>query len=426
MVRLCFLVYIMLIALALARAHLQQRRGLGRRLALRAASSPMAPAAATTPSARPAPSAPRARPTGVFKTRLPDLFEGPTHFKRAQRQLKGVKADGAIKNVRNQQRKLSAQTLDRLGQQLTIPLTESLEAYRSVLRDAHPFERTVCDLVVASRAKLGHPDLTTLLADVKQLRMATSRLSKDDAARASNATSAAEAKDLLADGTAALEALYTDSDAARSLGALVDLQKELRKIPVVELETPTVVLVGAPNVGKSSIVRCVSSGTPEVNDYPFTTRGVTIGHVINKASRHPLPRYQVMDTPGLLDRPEEERNEMENLTFASLLHLPTAVIFVVDPSGLSGDQSSLERQLNVRAALRGRFPRRPWLDVISKGDLAVDAAVLELIASRGVALDQALRVSTSSGDNVDVLRAAVERLLVDLQAQLAAMAMTPR
>lgn len=44
-------------------------------------------------------------------------------------------------------------------------------------------------------------------------------------------------------------------------------------------------------------------------------------------------RFQVMDTPGLLDRPEDERNEMERLTFASLAHLPTAVIFVIDPTG---------------------------------------------------------------------------------------------
>lgn len=31
--------------------------------------------------------------------------------------------------------------------------------------------------------------------------------------------------------------------------------------------------------GKSSIVRAISSGTPEVNNYPFTTRGMTLGHV---------------------------------------------------------------------------------------------------------------------------------------------------
>jgi hypothetical protein len=45
--------------------------------------------------------------------------------------------------------------------------------------------------------------------------------------------------------------------------------------------------------------------------------------------------HQVMDTPGLLDRPVEDRNEMEKLTFASLAHLPTAVIFVIDPTGVT-------------------------------------------------------------------------------------------
>ena len=67
-----------------------------------------------------------------------------------------------------------------------------------------------------------------------------------------------------------------------ALAELLELQKALRLIPVVELDTPTVALVGSPNVGKSSIVRAVSSGTPEVNDYPFTTRGVTIGHIVDE------------------------------------------------------------------------------------------------------------------------------------------------
>jgi GTP1/Obg family GTP-binding protein len=55
---------------------------------------------------------------------------------------------------------------------------------------------------------------------------------------------------------------------------------------------------------------------------------VTIGHIVD-AERG--IRFQVMDTPGLLDRPIEERNEMEKLTFASMAHLPTAVMFVIDP-----------------------------------------------------------------------------------------------
>lgn len=48
-------------------------------------------------------------------------------------------------------------------------------------------------------------------------------------------------------------------------------------------------------------------------------------------------RYlQVTDTPGLLRRPESERNAMERLTLAALAHLPTAAVFVADLTGSCG------------------------------------------------------------------------------------------
>ena len=163
--------------------------------------------------------------------------------------------------------------------------------------------------------------------------------------------------------------------------------------------------MGAPNVGKSSIVRAVSSGTPEVNDYPFTTRGVTIGHIVDE--RRDL-RIQVMDTPGLLDRPAEERNEMEKLTFASLAHLPTAVIFVIDPTGLSGEKSTLQAQINVRSYLKSRFPKRPWLDVVSKGDIEISEEVERLLP------EGHLRISVKTGERVDVLQGELENMVFKL------------
>lgn len=240
----------------------------------------------------------------------------------------------------------------------------------------------------------------------------SSRL-KDYAARGNNCSSAQEAKDLLVEGMKELEELYEHSAEANSFKDLVALQKDLKRIPVVELETPTVVLVGAPNVGKSSIVRVVSSGTPEVNDYPFTTRGVTIGHIVDEARDL---RFQVMDTPGLLDRPVEDRNEMEKLTFASLAHLPTAVIFVIDPTGLSGEKSTLIAQLNVRKYLKERFPKRPWLDVVSKGDLEVSEEVREMLP------EGYLPVSVKTGQNVETLRIEIENMLFDLEEMLEARA----
>lgn len=62
---------------------------------------------------------------------------------------------------------------------------------------------------------------------------------------------------------------------------------------------------------------------------------------------------QVMDSPGLLLRENEERNEMESLTLAAMQHLPTAVIYVMDLTGEAGDKfSSVSDQLNLRRQVR--------------------------------------------------------------------------
>lgn len=352
--------------------------------------------------------------TGAFKTELPDIFVSSTHFRRAQRSLKELKGpDMGIKNQRERHRRYSATTLDALMKGLTVPITAVLKSYKQTLRNLHPFEATVADLVVKTRVKKGQPDLGTIMADLKSLRAETSKLGKEYASKAKNAPSAIEAKDTLIEGTEALKELYnaTTSPLAQSMEHLLELQKDLRRIPVLELDTLTVVLVGTPNVGKSSIVRTVSTGTPEVNNYPFTTRGVTIGHILDEETKN---RFQVMDTPGLLDRAIEDRNEMEKLTFASLAHLPTAVIFVIDPSGLAGEQSNLQAQLNVREYLRSRFPRRPWLDVMSKSDLDIPASVLSQMP------EGYLPVSVTSGENVEELKQRIEAMLVtDLRQMLA-------
>lgn len=79
---------------------------------------------------------------------------------------------------------------------------------------------------------------------------------------------------------------------------------------------------------------------------------------------------QVTDTPGLLDRPDADRNAMELLTLASLQHLPTAAMFVLDLTGDCG--TPVHKQWRIRNELKARFPDKPWLDVLSKADLLGD------------------------------------------------------
>lgn len=302
---------------------------------------------------------------------------------------------------------------------------------------------------------------------MKQLRSQTSNLAKSHIQLAKNATSLAQAKEVLANATSELQALYynevkwtlprgvlslvqllsrflihSQTEISNSLLELSAIHRDLKRIPVIELDLPTIVLVGAPNVGKSSIVRTISTGTPEVNDYPFTTRGVTIGHIFlnedgqeetNPNSLGASNRFQVMDTPGLLNRPDEERNEMEKLTFASLLHLPTAVIFVIDHTNLAGEKSTLENQLQIRKYLKTRFPKRPWIDVISKGDLPIIESEKQLMKQYGVIpvtsdfslhkrseqeATPALVISVQNGMNVDVLKLYVVNMLSYLKELL--------
>lgn len=77
--------------------------------------------------------------TGVFKT-LPTVYDGPTHFKRAMRAAKLIKADMSIANLRKRNRKLAAETIDAVMKALTKPITNILNTYITLLHDLHPYE----------------------------------------------------------------------------------------------------------------------------------------------------------------------------------------------------------------------------------------------------------------------------------------------
>lgn len=148
----------------------------------------------------------------------------------------------------------------------------------------------------------------------------------------------------------------------RHLVQLDEARRDLRRLPVIEPDVPTLVIAGFPNVGKSSLVRAVSTGKPEVANYPFTTKGVVIGHFEDRHVRH-----QIVDTPGLLDRDLEARNEIELQAILALRHLADVIVFLVDPSEHCG--YTVEAQLKLLEDTRKTFEGTPFLVVESKADL---------------------------------------------------------
>ncbi|MFZ3113669.1 MAG: GTPase, partial [Methanothrix sp.] len=99
----------------------------------------------------------------------------------------------------------------------------------------------------------------------------------------------------------------------------------LRKMPTIDPETPAILIAGYPNVGKSSFIIRITGAKPEVASYPFTTRRIIVGHFVRDDKK-----YQVVDTPGLLDRPMSERNEIERQTVAAHNPLQGVVLYILD------------------------------------------------------------------------------------------------
>ena len=151
----------------------------------------------------------------------------------------------------------------------------------------------------------------------------------------------------------------------------------IRKFPTVDVSAPTIVIAGAPNVGKSQLVGQISTSKPRVAVYPFTTQEISVGVF----EREHL-RYQVIDTPGLLDRPLEERNAMELRAILALKHLADAFVFVIDPSETCG--YTLDQQERLLSSLVGEFNTIPMIVVENKADvLRSDSERMKLSALSG-------------------------------------------
>ena len=149
----------------------------------------------------------------------------------------------------------------------------------------------------------------------------------------------------------------------------------LRKMPSIDPGAPTILIAGYPNVGKSSFIIRITGARPEVASYPFTTRGIVVGHFFRGDKR-----YQVVDTPGLLDRPMAERNEIERQTVAALSHLQGVVLFILDPSEHCG--YPLESQLRLAEDL-SNWIRLPMLMVANKADIKRYSHLAEMSTETG-------------------------------------------
>lgn len=81
------------------------------------------------------------------------------------------------------------------------------------------------------------------------------------------------------------------------------MRKHLARIPAIQPFERTILVTGYPNVGKSSFVNSITKANVLVEPYPFTTQALYVGHTEYKNLK-----FQVIDSPGILDHPLEQMN----------------------------------------------------------------------------------------------------------------------
>jgi nucleolar GTP-binding protein len=175
-----------------------------------------------------------------------------------------------------------------------------------------------------------------------------------------------------------------------SLAYLEEVRKHMSRLPALDPTARTILMCGLPNVGKSSFMNKITRGNVDVQPYAFTTKSLFVGHCdYSKSVDVPTPlamsrhsvvshprdtsiyyaeylRWQVIDTPGILDHSLEERNTIEMQAIIALAHLTCSVLYFLDISEQCG--YTIEQQCSLFRSIKPLFANKQLIVAVNKID----------------------------------------------------------
>lgn len=222
------------------------------------------------------------------------------------------------------------------------------------INDVHPFHRDLMDTLYEKN----HYKVS--LAAVSRAKTLIEQISRDYIRLLKFGQSLFQCKQLK---RAALGRMATVVKKLKDpLVYLEQVRQHLGRLPSIDPNTRTLLICGYPNVGKSSFLRCITKADVEVQPYAFTTKSLYVGHFDYK-----YLRFQAIDTPGILDRPTEEMNNIEMQSIYAIAHLRSTVLYFMDLSEQCG--FTIEAQVKLFHSIKPLFANKSVIVVINKTDI---------------------------------------------------------
>ncbi len=287
--------------------------------------------------------------------------------KKIKKRDKKVKTIEKIKTVR--------QTIDSI----LLSYVRAFPSFNSI----HPFYAELMDAVIGNdriKKALGRIDWTRKKCN-SIAKKGISKVKRED-----------DYKEIISQVYGRISSLLYEID--EHLQILKEARKKINKLPEISLEEPAVVIAGYPNVGKSSLLKILSSAKPKIAPYPFTTTGIIVGHFFIK-KRHEEIKVQVIEAPGLLDRPPSKKNAVERQAIAALRYLANVVIFVIDPTFYCG------------------YPRESQENLLKEIKKELDCPIIVVENKKDIYISDSpfKKISCKTGDGIDEVKEEIYKHL---------------
>jgi nucleolar GTP-binding protein len=157
-------------------------------------------------------------------------------------------------------------------------------------------------------------------------------------------------------------------------------------------------------VGKSSIVKRISSAKSIlVQEYPFTTKKLILGH-LEIQRRFDSVKLQIMDSPGILDRPLSERNNIEMQAILALRLISDLILFIFDPTPACG--YNIESQINLFNEVKRDFIKNKDIQIkiiFNKMDLSSQQEIEYLQNTLGLNKEDYILTNALTGENIELI-----------------------